>query len=131
MNVVADDAGDKIVVFNGSNILVLDQNMNTIATYMSTEKETRPSEPLSLSLDKSAALPGAQVAISGTGFGLNETLKIEFNKVLVAEVQADESGSFDTTITTPTLTVIGPLNTDIKVTGKTSGLTYSTSFRIQ
>ncbi|HTX87209.1 MAG TPA: hypothetical protein VMC41_04070 [Candidatus Nanoarchaeia archaeon] len=127
----ANDAnGEKIAIFNGSNIMVLDQNMKTLATYMSVEKDNRPAQPLSLSIDKNFAAANSQVAISGTGFGLNETLKIEFNKVKVAEVNTDDFGSFQTIITVPTVGST-PLSTDIKVTGETSKLTYSTSFRIE
>ncbi|MDD4902455.1 MAG: hypothetical protein PHE24_04960 [Patescibacteria group bacterium] len=127
----ANDAnGEKIAIFNGSNIMVLDQNMNTVATYLAVEKDTRPTQPLSLGIDKNFGAEGSQVAVHGTGFGLNETLKIEINKIKVAEVQADEYGNFIATITVPAVEH-NPLNTDIKVTGLSSKLTYSTTFRIE
>jgi len=126
----ANDAnGEKLVVFNGTNIIVLDQNMKTVATYMAVEKDTRPSNALSLSTDKNFAASGSQVAIQGTGFALGETLKIEINKVRVSEVKTDANGSFSAVVTVPTVSY--PLNTDIKVTGESSNLTYSTSFKIE
>ncbi|MDD5527470.1 MAG: hypothetical protein PHO56_00650 [Patescibacteria group bacterium] len=129
MDVVSDASGDKIVVFNGSNIMVLNQNMKPIDYFMSVEKDTNPVEALTIGLDKNMAASGSQVAIHGTGFGLGETLKIEFNNIKVAEVQADANGRFETIITVPAIS--GPLSTDIKVTGLSSKLTYSTSFRIE
>jgi hypothetical protein len=126
----ANDAdGEKIAIFNGTNITVINQNMKTVATYMAVEKDITPQAPLSLSVDKNFAAAGSQIGISGTGFGLGETLKIEVNKIKVAEVKTDAQGSFDTTFAVPS--IVGPLNTDIKVTGESSKLTYSTSFRVE
>jgi hypothetical protein len=125
-----DASGEKIAIFNGSNIMVLDQNMKTIATYMAVEEDTNPANPLSLSIDKNFGAAGSQVAVSGTGFGLGETLQIQIDKIKVAEVQADDTGSFSAVVTVPTVDH-SPLNTDIKVTGETSKLTYSTTFRVE
>jgi len=125
-----DTTGEKIAVFNGSNILVLDKKMNKVAVYLAQEKETKPQEGLSLGLDKNFAAAGSQVAIHGTGFGLGEDLKIEFNKILVSKIKADENGRFEAVITVPKVDY-APLSTDIKVTGLNSKKTYSTSFRIE
>lgn len=124
-----DSTGEKIVIFNGSNILVLDQNMNKVATYMAVEKETRALEALSLVTDKNFAAANSQVAIHGTGFASGENLTITFNKVIVGNVAADEDGRYEAVITVPS--VKGPLMTDIKVTGENSKRTYSTSFKIE
>jgi hypothetical protein len=124
-----DATGEKVVIFNGSNILVLDQNMNKVAIHMAVEKETRALEALTLVTDKSFAAANSQVAIHGTGYAVNENLQITFNKVLVANVAADENGRYEAVITVPN--VKGPLMTDIKVTGESSKKTYSTSFRIE
>lgn len=124
-----DNTGEKVVIFNGSNILVLDQNLNKVAVYMAIEKETRALESLSLVIDKNFAGANSKVAIHGTGYAAGENLKITFNKVLVANVAADENGRYETMITVPN--VKGPLLTDIKVTGESSKKTYSTSFRIE
>jgi hypothetical protein len=125
-----DATGEKIAVFNGSNILVLDQKMNKVAVFMAQEKETRPIEGLSLGVDKNIGAAGSQVAVHGTGFGLGEDLKITFNKIIVANIKADDNGRFETIITVPAIAHT-PLSTDIKVTGLNSKKTYSTSFRIE
>jgi hypothetical protein len=124
-----DVTGEKVAVFNSSNILVLDQNLKKVAVYMSVEKETRPTEALSLITDKNRGAVNSQISIHGTGFGAGENLKIEFNKVLVSNIKTDDNGRFEVIITVPV--VKGPLTADIKVTGLTSGKTYSTSFRIE
>jgi|WetSurMetagenome_2_1015567.scaffolds.fasta_scaffold183961_1 hypothetical protein len=124
-----DSTGEKIAVFNGTNIMVLNDKMDAVASYSSVEKDTRPMEQLSLVLDRNFAASGSQVAVRGTGFAINETLTIQFNKVKIAEVQTDDYGRFQTVITVPTIK--GPLTTDVKVTGKNSKLTYSTSFRVE
>jgi hypothetical protein len=107
----------------------LNDKMDAVASYSSVEKDTRPMEQLSLVLDRNFAASGSQVAVRGTGFAINETLTIQFNKVKIAEVQTDDYGRFQTVITVPTIK--GPLSTDVKVTGQNSKLTYSTSFRVE
>jgi hypothetical protein len=124
-----DATGEKIAIFNGSNILVLDKNLDKLASYQAVEKETKPQEALRLSIDKNFGASGAQVLVGGAGFGLNEVLKIEINKIKVAEVKADDSGRFEVVVAVPTIK--GPLTTDIKVTGKESKRTYSTTFRVE
>jgi hypothetical protein len=128
--IAADAAGDKIVVFNGSNILVLDQKMNQLGSYSAVEIDVNPVEPLSLSADKNFGAPGTQVSLRGTGFGLSEDLDIKFGGILVSQIKADENGRFAAIITVPT-PAIHPAPADIKVIGKSSGKTYSISFRIE
>jgi hypothetical protein len=129
LRTVGDSSGEKIVIFNGSNIMVLDQNFKTVAFYVATEKETNPVEGMTIGLDKDRAAIGSQVSIHGTGFGPGEDLKIEMNKILVATVTADDNGRFEAVFTIPSMA--SPLFTDIKVTGKSSGRTYSTSFQVE
>jgi hypothetical protein len=124
-----DDTGEKIAVFNGTNILVLDQDMKTVATYLAMEKDTRPAEPLSLGIDRNSASSGSQIIVNGSGFALKENLKIEMNKIEVSETQADDYGRFSTIVTVPP-SAYHPLTVDVKVTGLNSGRTYSVSFRI-
>jgi hypothetical protein len=130
LRTVNDGAGEKIVVFNGSNILVLDDKMNQVAFYESVEKETASQENLSLSLDKNRGAANTQVLVRGTGFGLGEDLKIEFDKILVSQLQADANGRFETIVAVPAVD-FHRLPTDIKVTGKSSKKTYSVSFLIE
>jgi hypothetical protein len=128
LKVVNGDDGDQVVVFNGSNIWVLNKNLTTIADYESKDNDVRPIENLSLSADKNTAATGAQVSLSGTGYGLNENLKIQFAKS-ITNIKADENGRFETVLTVPS--VLPSQNSDIKVTGLDTKRTYSTSFKIQ
>jgi hypothetical protein len=126
----ANDAnGEKIAVFNGTEIMVLDSNMKKIAEYMSVQQDTRPSESLSLTVDKNLGAAGSQVQVSGTGFAVNETINVQIDKIQVGQVQSDSYGRFTTIVVVPA--VVGPLSADVKVTGASSNLTYSTSFRIE
>jgi hypothetical protein len=124
-----DENGEKIAVFNGNEILVLDSNMNKIAEYVAVEQDSRPIQSLSLLLDKNFAASGSQLSVRGAGYGVNETVKIQINKIFVAEVQTDDLGEFSTIVTIPAIKA--PLNTEVKVTGESSGLTYSTTFRVE
>jgi hypothetical protein len=96
---------------------------------LSVEQDSRPSEALSLTIDKNMGATGSQVQVSGTGFAVNETVNVQIDKIKVGQVQTDSYGRFTTIVAVPT--VVGPLSTDVKVTGASSNLTYSTSFRIE
>jgi len=120
--------GDKVVVFNNSNILVLDSNLNKIASFAST-KPAQPTslENLYLNLNQTAAYPSTKVTLSGGGYFPGENMIVNFagNQT---EISADAHGRFQTELTVPNS------QSDlvaIKVTGLASNLTYSTSFRIQ
>jgi len=120
---------EKVAVFNGNEILVLDSNMNRVAEYTAVEKDSRPIEAMTLSVDRNFAATGSQIELRGTGFSANETVNITIAKIKVDEAQTDSAGRFDVIVSVPS--VVAPLNTDIKVTGEASNLTYSTSFRIE
>ena len=128
LKTVADGNGEKVVVFNGSNIWVLDQNLKTVASYESVEKETRPIEDLSLNIDKNRAAAGTQVSVVGKGFGLGEELVIEFAGMKQEAIKADANGRFTTIVTVPSVL---PTGADIKVTGKDTKKTYSIGFKIE
>jgi hypothetical protein len=128
LDTVNDGTGEKVVVFNGSNILVVDQNMKEVAYYESVEEDTRPIENLFLNIDKNRGAAGTQVSVVGGGFGLGEELTIYFSGIKQATVKADESGRFSAVITVPSVL---PGGADIKVTGKSTKKTYSTAFKIE
>lgn len=128
LKAVADGSSEKVVVFNGSNIWVLDQNLKTIASYESVEKETRPIEDLALTIDQNRAAPGTQVSVTGRGFGLEEDLVVEFAGLKQATIRADKNGRFQTILAVPSVL---PTAADIKVTGKNTKKTYSIGFKIE
>jgi hypothetical protein len=128
LKTVNDGTSEKIVIFNGSNILVADKNLDTVAFYESIEEDTRPIENLFLNIDKNRGAAGAQVSVVGGGFGLGEDLVIEFSSIKQTTIKADQNGRFQAIITVPSVL---PGMTDIKVIGKTTKKTYSTSFKIE
>ena len=124
--------GDKIVVFNNSNILVLNANLKKVASYTATEEETDSSslENLTLNLDHNLGTSLSSIVLSGTGYFPNEDLIISFGDSKTI-AKTDNRGRFKQTIIIPN---ISPLPTnggvDIKVDGVNSKLSYSISFKI-
>lgn len=136
MKVLHDSEGDKIVLFNGSGIVVLDQNLEpmknnynelTIAT--TNEIETYPTivEPVYLRVDRNRAASGSAILLSGGGFGQSEVVNIEFLD-LRNTIVTDETGSFSVGLTVPTAHAKGA---DIKVIGQSSGIKYNLGFFIE
>lgn len=120
--------GDKVVAFNNNNILVMDGNLNKLASYESTEEtETTTLENLALNLDHTFGAPKAIVTLSGAGFFPNENLHILVGGTKNAVITADSRGRFTKEVTIPELNAG---RTDIKVDGETSLLTYSISFTV-
>ena len=135
LSVVNNKGYDNIVIFNNTNILVLDHNLNKLASVSSTEEEDPyPLENLYLNLSHPSATNGATITVSGGGFLANETLEIALDGNITL-AQANSSGRF-----TKELEIIGSKYgrtskikagvTDIKVTGRDSKLTYSISFTV-
>mgnify|MGYP000885577618 CR=1 FL=1 len=122
--------GDKVVVFNNSNITVLDDNLNKVASAV-VRKEAReyPTENLFLNLDKYQAAADSQIAVSGGGFLAKETLTIYFDgREVKNNVTTDHRGRFAATITVPDSTA--GLK-DVKVVSDNSQISYSISFRLE
>jgi len=121
--------GDKVVIFNNSNILILDANLNKVASIAASEQEDNayPTENLFLKLDKGSAAVNSSLSLSGGGFLSGEELSISFGtqKTLV---KADSRGRFTSIITVPDLVKGGH---DIRVDGTTSKLHYSISFKVE
>lgn len=133
LKILNSDAGDRVVVFNNSSILVLDQNLKKIASIAAEEEATSaPQETLFLILNHNIGVPGSTVTLFGGGFFPQESLVINFagSRTLV---QADWKGRFTQDLIVPALSSnqLPGTQVDIKVDGQGSGLTYSTSFKIQ
>lgn len=122
--------GDKIVVFNNSNILVLDDKLDKIASVSSTEEDDDgylSTETLYLNLDKNRAAPNAEVYLSGGGFLPNEALQSDLAGSKNS-FTADLSGRFTQKIIVP---VVDLGVYDIIVSGESSGLHYSIAFEVE
>ncbi len=121
--------GDKVIVFNNSNILVLDANLKKIASFLAEDENGNASvtENLFLNLDKNQAAANSPIALSGGGYVPNEDLSIDFAGTKQS-AKADARGRFQRILTVPN-TKAGVY--DIKVSGLSSKLSYSISFRIE
>jgi hypothetical protein len=122
--------GENLVVFNNGNILVLDDKLNKIASYVATIEDNLPDiqESLYLNLDHNLGAAGAPIVLSGGGFSTKEMLTIEFGSAPRLETMTDSHGRFIKTLVIPNLT---PGRLDIKVTGQSSRLSYSISFEVK
>lgn len=120
--------GEKVVIFNNSNILVLDDKLNKIASVAATE-ESDPAavENLFLNINHNFGSAGAVINLNGGGYFPQENLTITFGGVKTT-AQADNRGRFTTTVTVPASLQEG--GHDIKVDGQESSLSYSISFKV-
>jgi hypothetical protein len=126
---VVYNQGDKVVVFNNSNILVLNDKLEKIASISATEEEKQyATENLFLNLDKSVGPVGSGVVLSGGGFLPDEGLVINFNGATLLTTKADDRGRFSTTIKIPNVS-LGAY--DIKVISNNSKSNYSISFQVK
>lgn len=144
LEVVKDASGkEKVILFNNSNILVLDGDLKplpegefNIAFVPATEESDLPEiadEKMFLSVDKNRASSGAQILLSGGGFGRDEDITIDFvGTKYTAKTGFD--GRFSSLVTVPTIVKVPTAPHyygDIKVTGLSSKLTYSIAFEIE
>lgn len=123
--------GDKVVVFNNTNILILDGSLKKLASVSATKVEDKeyPSENLYLNLDKNKAAANSDLSISGGGFLAKEDLVIKFSGATsTVNVQTDSRGRFSKTIKVPD--ALKGVN-DIKVSADKSKLHYSISFIVE
>ena len=128
LKVVNTDNGQRVLVFNNSAILVLNEQLGLIDSYVYDENESEPQRAsLSLLVDRNRAAVNSMISLTGTGFGANESLTITFAGSRYAAV-SDEAGHFTKIITVPD---VRAQRTDIKVTGDISKLTYSVAFEIE
>jgi len=121
--------GDKVVVFNNSNILVLDENLDKIAAYLAEEEDNSvyATENLFLNLDKNRASTNSQIILNGGGYFPGELLNINFAGQQTNGT-ADQRGRFQIQLTVPEK---NSGKYDIKVDGANSKLTYSIAFEIE
>jgi len=121
-------SGEKLVVFNNSNILVLDDQLRKVASISGTEEaDPFSAENLFLNINHNFGSAGATINLNGGGYFPKENLTISFGGTKTA-VQADNRGRFATTLTVPSSLPGGGV--DIKVDGQESLLTYSIAFKV-
>ncbi len=125
---VVSNNGDKVVIFNNSNILVLNDTLNKVASFEATEEaEETSTENLFLRLDHTTGAPNATIILNGGGYFPNEDLTIDFTGTKT-KTKTDSRGRFNQSLVVPEKAAKA---VDIKVDGESSKLTYSISFKIQ
>jgi hypothetical protein len=128
MDLVGND--DYLVVFNSTNILVLNKELDKIAVFKSQEESQEPElvlEKLFLNIDKTRAATGSSVSLVGGGYAKNEKVSIDFIGQKT-EATTDEKGRFSVILTVPSTQA---QRGDIKVVGQQSKLNYSIAFEIE
>ena len=129
LKLVNTDKGDVLVVFNSSNILLLNNKLDKIASVKALEEmDEKPLEVLYLNLDHNSAIAGGTVNLNGGGFWANDRLQILVGETEITTISANKNGRFDTLLTIPD---VKKQKQDIKVKGLVSGLTYSISFEVK
>lgn len=120
---------DRLVLFNATSILVLNDNLKLLASVQAEEVSETPiaHEALYLNYDHGLGTPGATIKLNGGGYWSNENVKIRMGEAILATVPTDRNGRFETNLILPNLR---PQRIDFKVDGVDSGLTYSISFQI-
>ncbi len=126
IEVVSDSSGDKLVVFNNKEILVLADDLELIDYFQASEIDEAPIEGLYLQTSQNNGLTGDYVTVSGGGFAMNEDIIVKMGKDKWS-TRTDANGRFKRTIT---VIDTKPQTTDIKVDGLQSKLSYSISFKI-
>jgi hypothetical protein len=117
-------AGNRLTVWNGSSLVVLDQNLRFLGGTKATAEAIKPHQGVSIKLGSPNGLPESPLRINGTNFGYNETVNIDFAGRL-SSVQTDDDGSFSTMVYVPSVKQGAQL---INFTGAKSAIKYQVSF---
>jgi len=150
LKVVANSTGDKVVVFNNSSILVLNDKLAKLA-YSRAGEDQRPDvkENLYLRLNTISASTNSVINLTGGGYYPNEKLLITLRNTQVS-THADENGRFKQMLVVPavsdqafnnapevtiasqgtTTVMTARERTDIKVVGEQSKFNYSISLEV-
>lgn len=130
INPLSVNGKEYLVVFNGSNILLLDENLEKVDDYGSVEEYVGPIEALSLTLDKNRTSVGSQISVRAKGFWPNEPIQITIGKkTVVYNTKTDGYGRVTAILDVPSSAKVE--KSYVKATGKDSKLTYSTSLDIE
>ena len=123
--------GERLVVWNGGGIAILNSSLKEIASIQASEIPDQPEvkESLALAFDHYLATPGASVVLSGAGYLPGEPLEINFGNT-ITDITADANGRFKQALIVPNTDSDKTKSVDARVDGLSSGLTYSISFNI-
>ncbi|MDD4819181.1 MAG: hypothetical protein PHH27_03355 [Candidatus Colwellbacteria bacterium] len=151
LKAVAMSSGEKVVVFNNSSIIVMNDRLDVLGYFVAGEDDrVYPQENLFLNLNSSTVDSGTQVEVSGGGYFPNEDLIINFYGEKYY-LKADNIGRFKKVLVAPDLSESNSRNrsfsqsetesglivdniserVDIKVDGQDSLFTYSIGLEIK
>lgn len=119
--------GKSIVIFNGTSVLVLSENLKYSGSARASVEAIRPWMPIATSLSTTSGYPEDLVIIKGNGFGYNELVKIDFAGTKYTATTNDE-GSFKINTYVPKYKKGVQV---INFEGVTSAVKYQTSFSIR
>lgn len=127
---VTTKRGEVVIVFNNSNILVLENGLHPYAMVLATEDEgfTQPTGAMSITASKNSGAPLSEVMVSGSGFGTGEDIKLSFAQTNYS-TKADSNGRFSAVVVVPS-GLKDLSRVDIKALGLISGRSYSMAFTI-
>jgi len=152
MKAVTHSNKETLVVFNHESIAILNDSLDLIADWKSTDEDPNPlaeiTEAPSLSVDKNRATSDSRVSLRAAGFLPNEQIAVIFGKYTVVGVNrtvkkevelsrvtvtADANGRFTKILIVPEIPAQEktPYPTDIIAEGLTSGVRYNLGFVIE
>jgi len=123
---IKNNDGEKVIVFNNSNILVLNENLEKVDSHVSTEPDNSPIGLAFISADKTIASIGQWVNISGRGYIPHEDIKISLGDNYFYP-KADDYGKFTYRLQIPSIK--SGLH-DLTAFGLSSSRTYSIGFKV-
>ena len=127
MAVTNDSAGEKVIVFDGMSIVVLDSNLKLLSSVNAYKESFDPIAPARLKADKIQGQANTQVNLHGGGFGLGESISVSL-ACSKWYAQADSNGDFNVVLTVPSLK---PGAYDIKVKGENSKISLNLAFQVE
>ncbi len=127
LKVVATKEGEKLIVFNNSSILVVNDDLEIIDYHKIEDQNEDFMEDIFLTTSYNVVDSGSSVTVFGKGYGAHEGIDITFlGKSFTSK--ADDKGRFEQTIKVPESDSI---KTGIDVTGRYTQVTYSVSIEVK
>lgn len=130
LKVVRDDYGEKIIIFTGNNIVILNQDLKKVGAIATSDPGNicLAQESVFLSVNLNSATPGSEVFLSGRGFDPGEEVSIYLADKKVSSAKADNYGRFYRAVVVPS---IKSGLTNIKAMGESSNKNYEVNFQIE
>ncbi|MFH0853955.1 MAG: hypothetical protein V1891_00460 [bacterium] len=119
--------GKRLVIFNGNNILLADENLNILDEYEYLPITAKLFNSKTMRVSPVKGFSGNSVIVAANGFWPGEDVSLKFEDKLY-ELKSNNAGEIEKVIEVPKLP---PCKTPILTTGKLSGFSHSFMFEIQ